>query len=324
MKKTLVFFCVTLWAAGLGLAAEDPQIKTKVQTPWAESQQEGLLHSKDLEPEPAPPKESDSAIAVEPAETKPLAAPAASPKASEKPAAKPASPVAEKAEAKAGAKTDSKPSVKPLEPATQKPKPLKPFWVQVGAFTQEDNAARLNAKLQSQGYGSFLHLTKDLDRQVFHLVLIGDFAQEKEAVAQAEAYTEKEEAKSVVIKDGAIIRVFTPQAPLVLKDKIPRVYARPGENDPDLLEIPETTYHPPNADFVFQVGGLFKEAEAKTLMETLRKRGYKPTLTKKQDINALDWWYTVEIGYFYTQLEAEAAATAFFDKENLRTSVPKP
>lgn len=331
MKKALVLLLVSFLAVGAGLAAEDQQIKTKVQTPWEEAQQEGLLQSKDLEPEPAPPKEADAAISVEPAEPKPQTAAAASPKGNDKSATKPTPPTAAsgpaKADAKAEAKTDAKSPVKQLESAPPKPRALKPFWVQVGAFTQEDNAARLNAKLQSQGYNSFMHLTKDLDRQVFHLVLIGDFAQEKEAIAQAEAYTEKEEAKSVVIKDGAIIRVFTPQAPLVLQDKIPRVYARPGENDPDLLEIPESIYkptHPPDADFVFQVGGLYKEGEAKTLMETLRKRGYKPTLTKKQDINGLDWWFTVQIGYFYTQLEAEAAATAFFDKENLRTSVPKP
>jgi len=204
---------------------------------------------------------------------------------------------------------------------------LNPYWVQVGAFSSESNAHRLAARLKAIGYHSQLHLTKNLDHRVLYLVLIGDFAHDKAALELAEDYSLKQESRAVVVRDGAVIRVFNPLPPLVVKDKVPRIYAKPGEKDPLLVEPPDSIYTPtkqPEAKYSFSVGGLYKHSPAKKLARELRKKGYRPRLSKRKDINQLDWWYVVEIGNFFTKTDAESAATVFFEREHLMTEVNIP
>ena len=225
-----------------------------------------------------------------------------------------------------------KKSSKSTPKSHKKKKPLdqrqtQPYWVQVGAFSQESNASRLASHLQMRGYQAHIKMTKDLDHHVLYLVLIGDYKSDQPALKLAQNYSKKENAKSIVIYKGAILRVFTPEAPLVLKDKIPRVYAKPGEKDPLLLEPPEAIYkpsQPPKPLFTFTVGGLYRLKEAQLFAQQLEKRGYQPLIHKQQDINELDWWYTVEIGHYYTKTEAETAASIFFDKEHLPAKVLGP
>jgi len=123
------------------------------------------------------------------------------------------------------------------------------------------------------------------------------------------------------------LRVFKPEADLALGDKPPKVYGPPGVKDPELIEPPDTIFTPtvpPKQKFIFQVGGLYKLNHARALARNLKKRGYKPIVAKRRDVNNIEWWYTVEIGYFYTKTEAEYAASAFFDKENIQAVVPTP
>ncbi|MDT8445568.1 MAG: SPOR domain-containing protein [bacterium] len=289
-----LFLIALLLAPQPAWAAKEPQFNTRVSTPWNDPSQ--------IRVEPARPAEKMASP------TEPTAP------ANPKPPAQPSK--------KAPAAPLKAPKVKAL---SSKSAPLNPYWVQAGAFIQDANAYRLQAQLKDEGYPARVHVTQDLDRRVYHLVLIGDFEDKDKAQEVAKAYTKKRQEKSVVIHKGAIIRVFNPDAKLVTHEKIPRVYADPGEHSPTLLEIPENIYQPvenPEAKFIFQVGGLYKLEAANKLAKELKKRGYRPLVNKKKDINQLDWWYAVEIGFFYTKAEAEMAASAFFEKEHLQAEVP--
>lgn len=282
MPLRLFFLALLLLAAPI-FAAVEPEIKTRVTTEWTDPTRQA----------PAPPQ-------------------------LDKPT--------KKAQTQARTAQPERPQ-RSTKTAPKKPQPtkLKPYWVQAGAFLQESNAHRLKAQLVDEGFKAQVHVTQDLDRQIYHLVLIGHFASKSKATDLAESYTKKRQEKSVVIHQGSIIRVFNPDPKLVTEQRIPRVYAEPGENQPDLLELPENIYRPvdnPQAKFTFQVGGLYNKGAANQLAAKLKKRGYKPLITKKKDVNGLDWWYAVEIGYFYTKAEAEIAASAFFEKENIQAEVP--
>jgi len=236
----------------------------------------------------------------------------ASPKVSVEPAA--TLPTPKSAEA-------PKPETKPTRAK------LYQYRVQVGAFSSEENALRLQERMKSAGFMAQIHISKDLDRRIWYHVLIGDHKDQKSALKQAAEYVDKYNMKAVVLDENKTLRVFNPEAELVLKEKVPEVYGPPGVMDPELIEPPQTIYTPavePDKKFTFQVGGLYRLKPAQELVQTLRKRGYRPIITKRQDANALEWWYSVEIGFFYTKTDAEYAASAFFDKEHIQAIVPNP
>jgi len=286
MKPTVIFFTLLALCGWSSPGFASPEIKTKVQTVWNGEDARPVKGQSNRGQRTADPivKEQKASMVV--------------PKA-----------------------------VGSAKSSRKKSKKLDPYWVQIGAFSSEGNASRLAASLKRKGYKSQVHLTKSLDHKVLHLVLIGDFSSKQKALDLAEAYSLKLNERAVVIRDGAIIRVFNPLAPLVLKDKIPRVYAKPGEKDPLLVEPPDSIFTPstqPAAKYSFSVGGLYQSAAAKRLARKLRKKGYQPRLTKKQDSHQIDWWYSVEIGNFFTKTEAESAATIFFEREHLPTEVNSP
>lgn len=102
----------------------------------------------------------------------------------------------------------TEPAVKTPPEETKKPLPAKPqqtdkalFSVQIGAFSNEQNAAALTGEMKKKGYDAFIQKDSKDPGKVLHRVLIGRFNDRKKAVEESRAILQKEGIKSVIYQN---------------------------------------------------------------------------------------------------------------------------
>ncbi len=102
----------------------------------------------------------------------------------------------------------TEPAVKTPPEETKKSLPAKPqqtdkpvFSVQIGAFSNEQNAAALTGEMKKKGYDAFIQKDSKDPGKVLHRVLIGRFNDRKKAVEESRAILQKEGIKSVIYQN---------------------------------------------------------------------------------------------------------------------------
>lgn len=173
---------VLLFFAGYIVGLDRGQNQPVVQASSAVAKSSSSKETAAAEKEKPPAEKEPSAPAEEPKK--------AAPEKSQEPAAA-------NAESKSSAApADAKPSAAKEEDAKDKEKPA--FSVQLGAFQTEENAVKLRDNLKARGYSVFLFRVMDADKNVWHTVRTGHYADMKEAAREAVKITRKEQISAWV------------------------------------------------------------------------------------------------------------------------------
>ena len=100
---------------------------------------------------------------------------------------------------------ESKPAPIPA-PAQEKKAEVKPevkpiYSVQIGVFKNEANAAAIVRKYKEKGYDAFTRKSTAKDKGILYRVLIGNFANKKEAAKLANSVREKENINVIIFRE---------------------------------------------------------------------------------------------------------------------------
>ncbi len=186
---------------------------------------------------------------------------------------------------------------------------LQPYAVQVAAYRSLDNAQRQKRALKKKGFTPKISPVIDRQGQTWQSLQIGQFKGLASAQKLAIRYSDAENAKSVILKQGRIYKIISPDGKIKTPPKKP-------------MPIASTKARRPlTGPYSFQTGGLYSAARAKIVFKKLTAKGYHPRMVKVQDLAKLDWWYVIRIGHYHSLEAADRAAEKFTLKENIPTSV---
>ena len=220
------------------------------------------------------------------------------------------------------------------EPANL-PKATEPtaYTVQLGAFSNLENAAISNASWQSRGYDTYISKTKANDGREWFAVRTGVFAQQREGAAAAQAIRQKEDAPAVIVPtpldaggkpekiEIADVAKLTASAGNEIQPEPPE--ARPTDQEPPASTAParKTSSATENKPaFAVQLGAFSNQQNAQMSLEFWRGRKLDPYLAKIGDDNGR-LWYAVRTGLFQARREASALALQLGRKEKISALV---
>ena len=230
---------------------------------------------------------------------------------------------------KANAKAVAVPTTPPLAPDRLA------YTIQLGAFSNLDNAAIAHAVWQFRGYDVYVSENRDADGRVWYAVRTGVYPLRRDGVRQAQAIRDVEEASAVVVpttlgRDGKPVEVsaerlspangatsapFLPEppedVPVVARDTSPESAAVPTVRRAETQ--PKTAYS-------VQLGAFSTRENAKVARDFWNSRGYDVFVAPIADSKGRNW-YAVRSGTFTNRREAAALALNLGRKERVTATV---
>ncbi len=178
-----------------------------------------------------------------------------------------------------------------------------PYVVQVGAFKSADNANNFAAKLKKRGFKAKVTSAEGKKGAIWHVVRIGAPSQLNAALALAQKYSDQNSSKSMILKNMANYKTISPREVEVAD------FANSGEAKTDYSQfMQDSNKASPNKPYTVQIGGLYKKNHAQKLLNYVKRKSLKPFLVKVQDTAKVNWWWTVRIGHFYSEEDAQEKA----------------
>ncbi len=216
-------------------------------------------------------------------------------------------------------------SNRPMKSNDSSKKNFGQFFIQVGAFLNEKNAISLAQRFRKKGYQVKLVRLKT-KKKILHAVRLGGFADEKNAIKQATEISNKENMEVVLVGGSVVKRVVRPKRKESPTDGKPVEKTGKERTGKTLQEQVDKKGRKQPASirpgtYSFQVGGYLDRKNAEKQMRWLKNKGYNAFIVEMPKSGDNEIWSTVQVGYFNTLLEADGAATAFFNEEKIPAQV---
>lgn len=215
------------------------------------------------------------------------------------------------------------------------PKDKVAHTVQLGAFSNRENAAIAQTFWKQKGYDTYVSESRDAGNRTLYAVRHGIFPLKKEATAAAQAFRTKEDAPAVPVpvmvdRNGKPASVDLGDPETLAAQATPAPVPEPPEVAPAPTEAPAgNSPKPPVAgktaatkhlSYALQLGAFSSEDNAKVAVDFWRSRGYDANTVEITDGGGRRW-YAVRTGSYPRKTEATRAAVEFSRKEGTQALV---
>lgn len=204
------------------------------------------------------------------------------------------------------------------------------YTVQLGAYTNLENAAIAHAVWQFRGREVYVGENKDADGRAWYSVRTGVFAQRREGVKLAQAIRDDDDASAVVVpvvlgKNGKPAEVDASRLLLAGNSNVPVVPEPPEaplavSQKAPARHVAERHEAKPKTAYVVQLGAFSTLDNATVSHDFWRARGYDVFVSEIRDAKDRTW-YAVRTGVFNQRRDATALALTMGRKEKAPTAV---
>lgn len=207
------------------------------------------------------------------------------------------------------------------------------YAVQLGAFSNLENAAISSTAWQSRGYDTYVAKTRGADNRDWYMVRTGAFPSQRDGATLAQTIRSKEDAPAVLVPT-ALDAKGNPEK-IELADISRLTAAQESDLQPEPPEAPKPTsltqahqltarpVLPGRKDkpmFAVQLGAFSNLQNAQMSLDFWRAKGLEPYLATITD-NERHTWFAVRSGNFRMRKEASALALQLGRKDKISALV---